>query len=73
MLGVVACERTPDENKNVNTVENIYFCNELANKVNLPIVVHSRKAHADTLDCLKKYPVNNTGVIHCYSGSEAHV
>ena len=37
MLGVVACERTPDDNKNVNTVENIYFCNELANKVNLKL------------------------------------
>ena len=37
MLGVVACERTPDENTNVNTVENIYFCNELANKVNLKL------------------------------------
>ena len=43
---------------------------QLANKVDLPIIVHSRKAHADTLTSLKKIPVNKKGVIHCYSGSK---
>ena len=43
---------------------------ELANKVNLPIIVHDRKAHEDVMTSLKKIPVNKTGVIHCYSGAK---
>lgn len=41
----------------------------LANKLNLPVVVHDRDAHKDVLDSLKNFPVNAGGVIHCYSGS----
>lgn len=43
---------------------------ELANKVNLPIIVHDRKAHEYVMTSLKKIPVNKTGVIHCYSGAK---
>lgn len=39
----------------------------LAEKYNLPVVVHSREATLDTIECLKKYNVR--GVIHCFSGS----
>lgn len=40
---------------------------ELAKEVNLPIIVHDREAHGDTLEILKKHkPV---GVLHCFSGS----
>ena len=39
----------------------------LAEKLNLPVVIHSRDATYDTIQCLKKYRV--TGVIHCFSGS----
>lgn len=38
---------------------------ELANKLNLPIVIHTREAVMDTLDILKKHPVNKKGVFHC--------
>jgi len=41
----------------------------LANEVNLPVVVHDRDALKDTLDTLKSIKVKNTGVIHCFSGS----
>ncbi len=40
---------------------------ELANELSLPIVVHDREAHADTLEILKKY--KPSGVVHCFSGS----
>ena len=40
---------------------------EIANKLNKPILVHSRDAMQDTFDIMKKYPVK--GVMHCYSGS----
>lgn len=38
---------------------------ELANKLNLPIVIHTREAVADTLKILKEHPVNKKGVFHC--------
>lgn len=38
---------------------------ELANKYNLPIVIHTREAVMDTIDMLKKYEVNKKGVFHC--------
>ena len=41
---------------------------ELANKLNLPVIIHSRDAMGDTLEILKDCPVK-AGVLHCYSGS----
>lgn len=38
---------------------------ELANKLNLPITIHTREAIADTLEILKQHPVNKKGVFHC--------
>lgn len=40
---------------------------ELAVKYDMPVIVHDREAHADTMDLLKKYKPK--GVLHCYSGS----
>lgn len=39
----------------------------LANKLNLPVIVHDREAHADTLELLKKH--RPSGVVHSFSGS----
>ena len=39
----------------------------LAKELNLPVIVHDREAHGDTLEILKKY--KPTGVLHCFSGS----
>ena len=39
----------------------------LAEKNNMPVVIHSRDATEDTINTLKKYKVK--GVIHCFSGS----
>ena len=38
---------------------------ELANKYNLPIVIHTRDAVMDTIQILKENPVNKKGVFHC--------
>lgn len=39
---------------------------EIANKLNLPISIHSREAVYDTLDILKnKIKAKNTGIFHC--------
>lgn len=39
---------------------------ELAKKLNLPIIVHSRDGFEDTYDCIKNVGYDN-GIIHCYS------
>lgn len=39
----------------------------LANELNLPIIVHDREAHEDTMTLLKKHKPK--GVVHCFSGS----
>ena len=42
---------------------------KIANELHLPIIVHDREAHKDTIDILKKYPPLYGCVIHCFSGS----
>ena len=38
---------------------------KIANKLNLPIVIHTRDAVMDTLQILKENKVENTGIFHC--------
>lgn len=40
---------------------------KLAKELDLPVIVHDRDAHNDTLELLKKY--RPKGVVHCFSGS----
>ncbi|MBE6732749.1 MAG: TatD family deoxyribonuclease [Ruminococcaceae bacterium] len=40
---------------------------ELSNKLGLPVSVHDREAHEDTLTLLQKHKPK--GVVHCFSGS----
>lgn len=42
---------------------------EFANQLNLAINIHSREAHFDTLEILKKYNKNSIAIMHCFSGS----
>lgn len=41
---------------------------KLAEELQLPVVIHDREAHQDTLEIIKEYPTV-TGVVHCFSGS----
>ncbi len=41
---------------------------ELAKELDMPIIVHDREAHADTLEILKE--TKPKGVVHCFSGSK---
>lgn len=41
----------------------------LANDLNLPIVIHCRKAHEEVYNILINNPVNKKGIMHCYSGN----
>ena len=38
---------------------------EIANRLNLPIVIHTRDAAMDTIQILKENPVKKRGVFHC--------
>lgn len=40
---------------------------ELAAELDMPVNIHDREAHGDTLDMLKKYKPK--GIVHCFSGS----
>lgn len=43
---------------------------ELAKELDLPILIHDRDAHGDTLDILKAHKRQNLrGILHCFSGS----
>ena len=46
---------------------------EFANKVGLPISIHSREAFNDTLEILKTHQPKYGGVMHCYSGSVENI
>lgn len=39
----------------------------LSKELDLPVIVHDREAHEDTINLLKKYKPK--GVVHCFSGS----
>ncbi|EOU1912109.1 TatD family hydrolase [Clostridium perfringens] len=41
---------------------------KLADELNLPVVIHDRDAHKDTLEIMKEFP-HVIGVVHCFSGS----
>ena len=42
---------------------------KLAKELNLPVIIHSRDAAKDTIDIIKMYGKNISGVIHCFSYS----
>ena len=52
-----------------------YFIKQIdfANKVGLPISIHSREAFNDTLEILKIHKPQYGGVMHCYSGSVENI
>lgn len=52
------------ENKEIQKQAFIKQIN-LANELNLPIVIHSRDAVQDTIDILKENKVNKKGIFHC--------
>ena len=43
---------------------------ELARELDLPVLIHSREAAADTMEIMKEHAKGLSGVIHCYSYSK---
>ncbi|MCQ2796552.1 MAG: TatD family hydrolase [Bacilli bacterium] len=46
---------------------------DLANKHNVPIIIHSRDAINATYEILRDHPVKKAGIIHCYSAGKDYV
>lgn len=57
--------------KSFNELQQDVFIKQikLANKLHLPICVHDRDAHLDTLNILKEHNKGSKVVMHCFSGS----
>jgi TatD DNase family protein len=43
---------------------------DIAEKVGLPVEIHTRDAEEDTINILKKYKGRVNGLIHCFTGTE---
>lgn len=52
-------------------IQQFYFEEQLqlAQEVNLPVIVHVRKAHAVCIATLKRFPIARGGIIHAFNGS----
>ncbi|MCM1004455.1 MAG: TatD family hydrolase [Candidatus Gastranaerophilales bacterium] len=57
--------------KSFNDIQQEVFIKQIkmANKLELPIVIHDREAHKDTFDILKEVNKNSKVLFHCFSGS----
>ena len=42
---------------------------QIAADFNLPVLLHVRRSHADTLALLKRYRLKRSGIVHAFSGS----
>ncbi|MCY1714412.1 TatD family hydrolase [Caproiciproducens galactitolivorans] len=67
-VGEIGLDYHFEENAPKN-VQKVLFENQilLAQKAGLPIIVHDRDAHGDTMELLRKRKPK--GVVHCFSGS----
>ena len=68
-IGEIGLDYYWDENPSKEVQKEVFRRQmKLAEKLNLPVVIHDRDAHGDTLDILKEFP-NVKGILHCFSGS----
>lgn len=70
-IGEIGLDKYWVKDKEVINKQKDFFIKqiELANELGLPIIIHDRDAHEETLDILKKHPPLFGGVMHCFSGS----
>lgn len=68
-IGEIGLDYYHDENPDRKIQKSAFRAQmELARELELPVVIHDRDAHMDTLEILKEFP-KVIGTIHCFSGS----
>ncbi|MBU3179935.1 TatD family hydrolase [Clostridium psychrophilum] len=68
-IGEIGLDYHNDENPDREIQMNAFRLQMgLAKELKLPVVIHDRDAHKDTLDILKEFP-EVIGTVHCFSGS----
>lgn len=74
-VGEVGLDYYWGKDKKVQQQQIEYFIKfiELANKHNVPIIIHSRDAINATYEILRDHKVNKAGIIHCYSAGKDYV
>ena len=66
-IGEIGLDYHYEESSKNEQIELFESLLKLAEKYHKPVVIHSREATSDVINCLKKYKVK--GVIHSFSGS----
>lgn len=68
-IGEIGLDYYYDENPEIQIQKEVFRKQmKLAGELNLPVVIHDRDAHGDTLEIMKEF-TNVKGVVHCFSGS----
>ena len=68
-IGEIGLDYYWDENPDRETQKKVFREQmALAKELNLPVIIHDRDAHKDTLDIMMEYP-EVKGIVHCFSGS----
>jgi len=68
-IGEIGLDYYYDENPDRETqLEAFRAQMNLASELKLPVIIHDREAHEDTLKIIKEFPSVN-GEVHCFSGS----
>lgn len=68
-IGEIGLDYYWDENPSKDIQKEVFIKQmNLAKELNLPVIIHDRDAHQDTLEIIKQFP-EVKGVVHCFSGS----
>ena len=68
LLGEIGLDYHYDGTDKVKQARYFHAQMTLARELDIPICIHDREAHGDTLDIIKQYPTVR-GILHSYSGS----
>lgn len=68
-IGEIGLDYYWEENPSKEVQKHVFIDQmKLAEELKLPVIIHDREAHADTLEIIKMFPKVN-GIVHCFSGS----
>lgn len=68
-IGEIGLDYYYNENPPRDVQQSIFKAQmQLAKELDLPVIIHDREAHEDTLNILKEFP-EVKGVLHCFGGS----